>query len=709
MCMMRSTELGGRRSVRLAVSSLVSMAVVLWAAHGQSEPLRWRWSHPQPHGNNVIDMAWSMTGGYWLQAAEQGTLYTSRDGFSWIPQESGTRLALRGVAFLGERAVVTGEAGTVLYADAPEAFRVGQLDTGPTTDWLEGVAASPALAVAVGDNGAIYTSTNGAAWTRVESGVDDWLRGVAYGVGLFVAVGEQGTILSSSDGTVWTRRNSQTSAHLNRVALTPNGFVAVGDGGTVISSVTGNTWSSLLTGATGDLFTVGSTALDILVAGDVEVRVRTGTVWSDELGGLDGPLPATYLASVGDTSSLFIAGQAGMMAEGFRLGAGPYQWFLRSSPLRPLLFDGTWVSNLFVAVGDRSTVMTSVDGVDWSYEFPPVALTNAALLGVGGNTNLLVAAGSGGSLMTSSYGITNVISTNDLGLVVTQAVNTLGVVWRAVQPAPTTEDLQGVCHWNDRYFVTGNAGLVLSSADGDAWVSHHAPTPQFLSGITSFPGGMVASGTRGAVVYTPDGESWTALGPFSTNWIYRVRWVNDQLMGVGQNGTILASSNGVDWEFRNSGTTVWLTDVSWVAGRYYAVGLSGKVLVSSDGHTWLDEGTLTRKTLYAAFTDHERLIVAGDEGVILRTPVLSGTTPVEFLGYSREPAPDGETWENLFLMSGRTDQRFTLDHAPAVEGQEWVSGPPLEFRDSTGTLLYWESVPVGETPALEFHRTKSLP
>jgi hypothetical protein len=477
--MMRSTELGGRRSVRLAVSSLVSMAVVLWAAHGQSEPLRWRWSHPQPHGNNVIDMAWSMTGGYWLQAAEQGTLYTSRDGFSWIPQESGTRLALRGVAFLGERAVVTGEAGTVLYADAPEAFRVGQLDTGPTTDWLEGVAASPALAVAVGDNGAIYTSTNGAAWTRVESGVDDWLRGVAYGVGLFVAVGEQGTILSSSDGTVWTRRNSQTSAHLNRVALTPNGFVAVGDGGTVISSVTGNTWSSLLTGATGDLFTVGSTALDILVAGDVEVRVRTGTVWSDELGGLDGPLPATYLASVGDTSSLFIAGQAGMMAEGFRLGAGPYQWFLRSSPLRPLLFDGTWVSNLFVAVGDRSTVMTSVDGVDWSYEFPPVALTNAALLGVGGNTNLLVAAGSGGSLMTSSYGITNVISTNDLGLVVTQAVNTLGVVWRAVQPAPTTEDLQGVCHWNDRYFVTGNAGLVLSSADGDAWVSHHAPTPQF--------------------------------------------------------------------------------------------------------------------------------------------------------------------------------------------------------------------------------------
>jgi hypothetical protein len=699
----------GRYATGLVVVALATICAGLGAADDRSEPLRWRWSHPQPHGNNVIDMAWSTVGAYWIQVAEQGTIYTSRDGFSWIPRESGTRSALRGVAFLGGRALVTGEAGTVLYADDPGNFRSGQLEDGSTADWLEGVAASSMLAVAVGDNGTIYTSTNGVAWTRVNSGVDDWLRGVARGGGLFVAVGDNGTILTSPDGTVWTRRDSPTLEHLHRVTHTAAGFLAVGDGGTALTSPLGTAWSRLTTGATGDFYTAAATSLDLLAAGSFEVRVRIGTAWTDELGRADGPLPATYLASVGASNSLFIAGRAGMMAEGFRLGATPYQWFLRSSPLRPVLFDAAWVSNLFVAVGDQSSIMTSVDGVDWSYEFPPPAYTNSVFLGVGGTTNLLVAAGSGGSLMFSSYGLTNLISTNDLGLVVTQQVNTLGVIWHAVEPAPTTEDLQGVCHWDNRTFVTGNAGLVLSSMDGVDWVSRRAPTPHFLSGITGFPGGLVATGNRGAVVYSPDGETWSGLEPPTTNWIYRVRWVNDQLMGVGQNGTILASTNAIDWEKRDSGTTVWLTDVRWVAGRYYAVGLSGKVLASADGLAWSDEGAITRKALYAALTDHERLIVAGDEGVILRTPVLSHTASADFVAYSRELVAKSDTWENLYLISGQTDQQFTLDHAPGLGAQDWIPGPTLEFRDASGTLLYWESVPAGDSPTVEFYRTTSLP
>ena len=703
------SKLGCRRPVHLAVSTLASILVGLAPAAALSDPLRWRWSHPQPHGNNVIDMAWSTAGDYWIQVAEQGTVYTSRDGFSWIPRDSGTRLALRGVTFLGGRAVITGEAGMVLYADDLGDFRVGQLEDGSTGDWLEGVAASSGLAVAVGDNGTIYSSTNGVAWTRVNSGVNDWLRGVAHGGGLFVAVGDHGTVLTSPDGTAWTRRNSPAPEHLHRVTHTPSGFVAVGDGGTTVFSALGTSWSRLTTGATGHLYTAAATSLDLLVGGDYEVRVRTGSLWTDELGRPEGPLPGTYLSSVGDSNSFLIAGRAGMMAEGFRLGATPYQWFLRSSPLRPVLFEGAWVSNLFVAVGDQSTIMTSVDGVDWSYEFPPPAYTNSVFLGVGGTTNLLVAAGSGGSLMISPYGMTNMISTNDMGLVVTQAVNTLGVIWHAVQPALTTEDLQGVGHWNGRYFITGNAGLVLSSADGVDWVSGRAPTPHFLSGITGHPGGLVATGNRGAVVHSLDGETWSALEPFTTNWIYRVRWLNDRLIGVGQNGTILSSTNAIDWETRDSGTTVWLTDVRWVEGRYYAVGLSGKVLVSTDGLAWFDEGTITRKTLYTAFTDHERLIVAGDEGTILRTPVLSQTSPVGLEAYSRELAPNGETWENLYLLTGQTDQQFTLDHATDLAEHAWTLGPTLEFRDASGTLIYWESVPAANSPPIEFYRTASPP
>src|SRR5436189_3657773 len=86
------------------------------------------------------------------------SLYTSDDLSTWLPRDSGVTNALRAVTFFGPRIVITGESGLVLYADSPAVFKPGTLDA-PTADWLEAVAASPQTVVAVGDNGAVYTST----------------------------------------------------------------------------------------------------------------------------------------------------------------------------------------------------------------------------------------------------------------------------------------------------------------------------------------------------------------------------------------------------------------------------------------------------------------------------------------------------------------------------------------------------------------------
>jgi len=43
------------------------------------------------------------------------------------------------------------------------------------------------------------------------------------------------------------------------------------------------------------------------------------------------------------------------------------------------------------AVGDRATVVTSGNGIDWSLELVPDSVTNSIFLGVGGTTNLLLA------------------------------------------------------------------------------------------------------------------------------------------------------------------------------------------------------------------------------------------------------------------------------------------------------------------------------
>ncbi len=236
--------------------------------------LTWIWANPLPHGNHIYDMA--VGPGTVVQACEQGQIYTSIDGQLWFPRASHTSQALRTVAFFNDFVVITGEEGTALYADSTAA------ETGPftlidleTSDWLEAVAASPALVVAVGDNGAIYTSTTGTNWTRRPQSFNVWLRGVAYGSDIFVAVGEGGIITTSTDGLTWRTRNSGTTSDLNRVDWLEDHFAVVGSNGVMLSSRQGISWSEVSgSGAVNDLYTVAGTS-DITLA--ISTKAKIGT------------------------------------------------------------------------------------------------------------------------------------------------------------------------------------------------------------------------------------------------------------------------------------------------------------------------------------------------------------------------------------------------------------------------------------------------
>src|SRR6266446_1133792 len=77
----------------------------------------------------------------------QGGIWTSTDGTTWTPQQSGIVFSL--------------------YA----------------------IAHGKGVFVAVGNEGALVTSDDGFTWTIRDSGTDERLRGVAYANGTFVAVG----------------------------------------------------------------------------------------------------------------------------------------------------------------------------------------------------------------------------------------------------------------------------------------------------------------------------------------------------------------------------------------------------------------------------------------------------------------------------------------------------------------------------------------
>lgn len=684
---------------RLAAPFILGLLFASLTTFSAPLPSRWRWSNPVPFGGNIFDMAYGL--GLTVAVTERGQIFTSDDLVFWEPRDSGTTNSLRAVTFFGERLVITGERGTVLYADSLQDFHALSLGT---DDWLEGLAVSEDLLVAVGDTGAIYTSTTGAAWARHNTSIANWLTSVAWGQGTFVLVGEGGTIATSPNGTNWTRRTSGTTRTLKRVAWMNNQFWIVGEGGLVLTSPNGGVnWSPLPSGATNVLFDAETASEDQVIVGDAEARLRSNNAqWSNLLGSTNvfAPVPWTYYNAQWEGSLFLLSGRTGMLVEGFTTNAaGAYLWLDRFRSLRNWLWELKRLPEFYVTVGFHGTIMTSVDGIDWSLELAPSSVTNASLYGVGGNTNLLLACGDDGKIILSPNTFTNLVFTNTSGALSTNAVSTLGIFWRDI-PSPTTNTLQGVGTFGDQFVLTGDFGTVLTSADGTNWTKRSTPTANFLTGVTEFPGGLVAVGRGGTLITSSDGVTWTNRPTSTTNWLYRVRYLGGRLIVVGQNGSILTSTDGISWAKQISPTTRWLNDVTLLDDTYYVVGVQGTVLASTNATNWAFIGTITEKSLYGVACYNGQLVAAGVEGSIVRSQVIPDLTPVQFLEFSRRDN------QNVYLLTGKPDQRFTLDRSSSLT--DWVPGLLLEFLDSSGTLLLLDTV-VTNPPPTEFYRATVVP
>jgi hypothetical protein len=670
------------RRLALSAAFCASLLGGYRAGLTQDRPLTWLWANLMPHGNDIFDIAY--TNGLTVQVGERGRLYTSLDFETWIGRDTHTTKSLRGVCFLGNRIVVTGEEGTVLYGEASLRATFALLGLG-TSDWLESVAASPRLAVAVGDRGAIYTSDTGTNWTRRPQSFSTWLRSVAYGSGTFVAVGETGFIATSTDGVNWRQRSSGVTEDLNRVAWLGNRYAAVGNSGRVLLSAdsTASSWVnfSRANPPVGDLYTVAgeqtASSTVLMVGGQNELRLlqNLGASWSDQTDTLRHyPAPDwTYYCGFWNQSLFLLAGRSGMITEGFKTnGLSSYIWGTRSDPIRQWLWDLTEAGDLYVAVGDFATILTSNDGVDWDLEVPPNSVTNSIWLGVGGKPDLVVTVGSAGAI----------------------AVSTNSVIWNAVEPRPTTNDLQGVCAFGERLVVTGGKGSILTSLEGYHWNLETNIGPAFLSGVAAWSGGLVAVGENGALATSADGHTWALRTTGTTNWLYRVRHLGGQLVAVGENGAIFTSPDGMSWTPRASGTANWLNDVALLDGVYYAVGTQGTVLASADAIAWTNVGTITGKSLFAAVAVNHQLLTVGVEGLVLRAQ----PAPLAFLAYARSPGT------NTYVISGQPGQRFALEESSDLH--VWTNALALEFLDNTGRLIQQNP---SEAAGKKFFRGRALP
>ena len=70
--------------------------------------------------------------------------------------------------------------------------------------------------------------------------------------------------------------------------------------------------------------------------------------------------------------------------------------------------------------------------------------------------------------------------------------------------------------------------------------------------------------------------------------------------------------------------------------------------------------------------------------MILRSQLLPDPTPIEIASFSHTSEM------NVFLFTGAADQRFRLQSSPDLA--TWTDGPLLEFLDSSGTVIFTETI-----------------
>lgn len=244
--------------------------------NGDTLAYEWDFGDNSPSANaSAIQHTWMVGGNYTVKLtvsdmkggkATTTANVTVSDPFTqaWTQRTSGTTGVLRDVTVGGGKVVAVGGSSgnsglTCVTANgstwSATTFSINVRFTGVIYDGAKFVASGYEWTGSVWQ-GMIYTSPDAVTWTRrLFSGGS--LNDIAFGGGVYVAVGENGAIWSSTNGTSWSPESSGISLDIQGVSYGNGVFVAVGDdndtggSGFVLKSLNGSSWTNTTSGAVG--------------------------------------------------------------------------------------------------------------------------------------------------------------------------------------------------------------------------------------------------------------------------------------------------------------------------------------------------------------------------------------------------------------------------------------------------------------------------
>ena len=279
---------------------------------------------------------------------------------------------------------------------------------GDTGDEDGNTGADDNLYIAVGDQGALLSSPDGATWTTRTSGTTVALNDIAHGDGRYVAVGQAGKILVSEDGVLWDPADSPSSRDLFAVVHHIDRFYAVGGdysaGAETLESMDGTTWTRpeipqldhLLGDLASDgnqLVAIGTSQSDLQIFGLFTWEQDAG--WQQRVDGTGLGLRYNAVAAGAPTFVTIGPGGSASSTDALTWTQAP---IFESATMRDL----TYSQQGWIAVGDAGKVLRSSDGAQWVAQDSGHA---GQLLGITTSGSLHLAVGADGALLSSSDGL----------------------------------------------------------------------------------------------------------------------------------------------------------------------------------------------------------------------------------------------------------------------------------------------------------------
>ena len=218
-------------------------------------------------------------------------------------------------------------------------------------------------------------------------------------------------------------------------------------------------------------------------------------------------------------------------------------------------------------------ILTSTDGASF-YNITPFNIVIDNLTASVWTNNRTFLLGTSGTILTSSDGIT----------------------W-ASQNSGVTVPLVWVYYYNSKYIIRGNNGVLLTSTNAVNWTIQPTGITSNINDFSANTTNINLACDNGNIIRSTDsGSTWSVsnIGTASSLRSVRYNTAKTILVEVGDNGIIYRSTtDGATWTTQTSGTSNSLREIIWGNNIFVAKGFYGTIVTSPDGITWTVQNSNT--------------------------------------------------------------------------------------------------------------------